>query len=401
MSSERTIFHIDMNAFFAAVEQVTNPAYRGRPLIVGGDPDRRGVVSTASYEARRFGIKAGMSLWEARRLCPNGIFVQGNPARYLDISLRLLNLYQSFTPLVEPFSIDEAFLDVTGSAHLFGGSEAMAREIKRRMRQQFDLTASIGLAPNKLLAKMASDLQKPDGLVILRREDVPRRLWTLPVGELYGVGEKMGRHLVDLGLTTIGALAQAPVQLLRHYFGVVGETLHQMANGLDDSPVDPYAGLLVKSMGHELTLPADTDDREVIGRTLLQLSDQVGRRLRRDGYQGRKVTVKIRQSDFVTITRDQTMDEYTDLEEVIYETAHGLFVKNWPGWPKIRLLGVSVSGLVNARRLQQLSFWDDRDRLSRVTRAVDAIRDKYGEGAVLKARLLVPARLGKAARPAP
>ena len=401
MSSERTIFHIDMNAFFAAVEQVTNPAYRGRPLIVGGDPDRRGVVSTASYEARRFGIKAGMSLWEARRLCPNGIFVQGNPARYLDISLRLLNLSQSFTPLVEPFSIDEAFLDVTGSAHLFGGSEAMAREIKRRMRQQFDLTASIGLAPNKLLAKMASDLQKPDGLVILRREDVPRRLWTLPVGELYGVGEKMGRHLVDLGLTTIGALAQAPVQLLRHYFGVVGETLHQMANGLDDSPVDPYAGLLVKSMGHELTLPADTDDREVIGRTLLQLSDQVGRRLRRDGYQGRKVTVKIRQSDFVTITRDQTMDEYTDLEEVIYETAHGLFVKNWPGWPKIRLLGVSVSGLVNARRLQQLSFWDDRDRLSRVTRAVDAIRDKYGEGAVLKARLLVPARLGKAARPAP
>lgn len=392
MFSERAILHIDVNAFFAAVEQMTNPAYQGRPVIVGGDPNRRGVVSTASYEARQYGVRSGMSLWEARRLCPNGIFLEGNPTRYLDVSLRLLRLYHSFTPLVEPFSIDEAFLDITGSQHLFDGAVPMAQEIKRKIRQQFGLTVSVGIAPNKLLAKMASDLQKPDGLVILRKEDVPRLLWPLPVGKLYGVGEKMEKYLMDLGLTTIGALAKAPPQLLRRYFGVVGEHLQAMANGQDDSPVDPQAGLLVKSMGHELTLPVDTDDPELIKRTLLQLSDQVGRRLRREGYQGRKVTVKIRHSDFSTITREQTLAEYTDLEETIYAAAQQLFWRNWPGWPKIRLLGVSVSALVNARRLQQLSFFDDREKISRVTRAVDTIRDKYGDGVVVKARLLLPVR---------
>lgn len=386
---DRIILHVDMNAFFAAVEQQANPALRGKPVLVYGNPDRRGVIATASYEARKYGVRAGMSTWEARQRCPHGIYIEGNPAKYIDVSLRLLVIYRSFTPLVEPFSIDEAFLDVTGCTGLFGEPAGIARAIKALMREETGLTCSIGIAPNKLLAKMASSLQKPDGLVSLWAEDVPQVLWPLPVGKLYGVGEKTEQHLVAMGITTIGDLAAAPIPLLRARFGVVGEALRNMARGIASSPVDPQSALTVKSMGHEITLPEDSDNPEYLRRIILQLADQVARRLRADHYQGKTVTLKIRYHDFRTITRARTVQTYLDLAEDLYRLGWELFSEHWTPWQKIRLVGLTVSNLTNTAHLYQPTLFDPRERLKVLTAAVDGIRDKYGEGAVTRARLLL------------
>lgn len=388
---ERHILHVDMNAFFAAVEQHDNPALKGKPVIVCGDPEGRSVVSTASYEARPFGVKAGMPVSQATRLCPQGVFIKGRIQRYVEVSLEILKIYQSFTPLVEPFSIDEAFLDVTGCDKLHGPPIEIAGLIKARMKGKFDLTCSIGIAPNKLLAKMASDLQKPDGLVFIRREDIPEKIWPLPVRALIGVGEKTEKALNHMGIKTIGELAGYPLNLLERKFGVMGRALYGMAWGMDDSPVRP-TGFPIKSLSNEYTLPRDTADQDVLKAHILRLSDEVGRRLRSAGYLGKTIGIKLRYEDFITITRSESLGNFTDSDRTISQKAWEIFIRNWQRWRKVRLVGVSISNLIERGRYQkQLSLFDDYPKEAKraaVDRTLDRIHNRFGKDAIMRARVM-------------
>ncbi len=400
-SNEPTIIHIDMDAFFAAVEQQAHLELRGRPVIVCGDPGRRGVVSTASYEARAFGVRSAMPVAEARRLCPHGVFLASRLSDYGAISRRLLDVYRKYTPLVEPFSIDEAFLDVRGCERLHGDAPAIARKIKRDVRDGFGLTCSVGVAPNKLLAKMASDMHKPDGLTVLRAEDVERVIWPLPVGKLYGVGERTARSLLAIGIATVGALAAAPVDLLSVRLGpAMARLLHDAARGIDPSPVDPGLWDNPKSLGHETTLPEDCGDADLLMRYVLLLSEQVARRLRKHGLVARTISIKLRYSDFTTLTRSRTLEDFTCMEEDVYRAATDLVRANWTPPRKVRLVGVTAAGLAPAGdRTRQLALFaaggaagragaagDDRRRA--LARAVDMLRDRYGEDAVTRASLI-------------
>ena len=385
----RDILHVDMNAFFASVEQHDNPALKGKPVIICGDPESRSVVSTASYEARPFGVKAGMPAAQARRLCPQGVFIKGRIGRYIEVSLEILNIYKSFTPLVEPFSIDEAFLDVTGCDLLFESPVNIAKAIKSKIRARFDLTCSIGVAPNKLLAKMASDMKKPDGLIVIKDEDIPERIWPLPVRALFGVGEKTEETLNAMGIKTIGELARYPTKLLERRFGVVGRALHSAAWGMDDSPVCPDRPP-IKSMSNEYTLPDDTADPEILRAYILRLSGDVGMRLRQEGYLGRTIEIKLRYEDFVTIIRSETIKDFTDSDRTIYEKAWELFTRNWASWRKVRLIGVGVSSLVERRRYQkQLSLFDDGLKQAAVDRTVDTIRRRFGRDSIMRAGAMI------------
>ncbi|HHY47312.1 MAG TPA: DNA polymerase IV [Firmicutes bacterium] len=382
---DRSILHVDMNAFFAAVEQHDNPRLRGKPVIVCGDPEGRSVVSTASYEARPFGIKAGMPVTQAKLLCPEGIFIKGDIQKYVRVSLKIVDIYKSFTPLVEPFSIDEAFLDVTGCDKLFGSPVDIARLIKARIRKELGLTCSIGIGPNKLLSKMASDFQKPDGLVVIKREEIPDKIWILPVRNLIGVGEKTEKALHSLGINTIGDLARYPVEFLECKFGIMGRALHLMALGIDHSPVQP-SGLPVKSISHEYTLPRDTANQDILKAHIIRLSGEVGRRLRKGGYVGKTIVLKLRYEDFITITRSETLGDFTDCDKVIYQKAWGIFLRSWQCWRKVRLIGVGISNLIEKERFQrQLSLFDDYAKQAAIDRAVDSIRDRFGGDAIMRA----------------
>jgi DNA polymerase-4 len=385
MSGNRTIIHIDMDAFFASVEQALNPHYRGKPLIVCGDPDRRGVVSTASYEARKYGIGPGMPLQEARYRCPHGLYVEGDPEKYVYMSVELLETYKEFTPIVEPYSIDEAFLDLTGTVYEGEAARRGATLIKRKIHKKFGLTASIGIAPNKYMAKMASGLEKPDGLVQIDAEDFKKIFWPKKVDELWGVGDKTAVALGRLGVHTIGDLAKFPVSILGAEFGVNGEKLRDMANGKDESHVIPYyEGLPVKSMGHEYTLNTDTDSLEVLKGTLLRLSDKLGRRLRQEGYMGDTVTLKLRNGKFATITRQIKLTNHTDEDKVIFGIAVKLLRENWKG-EKVRLVGVCMSGLVKAGLSLPVSLFKKEEKERQILVVIDNIRNKYGEGAIVRA----------------
>lgn len=384
----RWVLHVDMDAFFASVEQILNPALRGKPVIVAGSVEDRGVVSTASYEARRYGVRSAMPTSQARRLCPEGVFVTANHIAYEDYSGRVLEVLKGYSPLVEQASIDEAYLDVTGCESLYGDAVEVARRIKAAVTKETGLTCSVGVSSNRLLAKMASGLDKPDGLTVLRTEDVPRVLWPRPVGFLHGIGPSTAARLGTMGLSTIGDLARYPADLLAREFGVGGRHLRDAANGLDDTPVPPLgqAGE-VKSLSRETTFATDIDDLAELERTLLGLSDQVARRLRRHGYRGRTVTVKIRKADFTTVTRSRTLAEATDLTEAVYEAARQTLRVFWRARLKVRLLGVAVGRLESAGR-GPADLFDASDKLRRVSKAVDRIKDRYGEGALTRARLL-------------
>ena len=336
--TERTILHVDLDAFFAAVEQRDDPALRGRPVVVGGagSEDARGVVSAASYEARRFGIHSAMSLREAYRRCPDAVFLPVDGRRYQIASRDVMTILRRYTPLVEPISIDEAFLDVTGSAALFGDGPAIARRIKDEVRDEVGLTASVGVARTKLVAKIASDLRKPDGLVVVPAGEEEAFLAPLPIGRLWGVGEKTAVALAEYRVRTIGDLAALPPDLLIRRFGKHGASLVSRARGVDADPV--HDGDPAKSVGHEHTFDVDTSDPEVIERTLLAMAEGVAGRLRSAGVRAGTVAVKIRDSGFHTITRQRTLAEPTDLTDPIYATALDLARPELRGM-KIRLLG--------------------------------------------------------------
>ena len=381
----RTILHVDLDAFFAAVEQRDRPDLRGRPVIVGGgSPGDRGVVSAASYEARKYGVHSAMPLRTAGRLCPDGVFLPVDGRKYQAVSREVMAILRRFTPLVEPISIDEAFLDVTGSRALFGDGEQIARQIKGTIRDETDLTASVGVATTKLIAKVASELRKPDGLVVVPPGDEASFLAPLPIGRLWGVGAQTAIALRDYGVSTIGDLAALSPEVLERRFGKFGAALADRAMGMDsDSVHDPADA---KSVGHEHTFDVDTSDREVIERTLLAMAEGVSSRLRASGVKAGTVAVKIRDSSFRTITRQRTLPEPTDLTEPIWKAAVDLARPEVRGIT-VRLVGVTASNFGSPDQLSMFERSDGGPR-RKVVEAVDEVRRRFGERSLTRARLI-------------
>ena len=377
----RTIIHADLDAFYASVEIRDNPSLAGRPVIVGGGPGDRGVVSAASYEARRFGVHSAMPLRTAARLCPDGVFLPGRFDRYTEASRQVMGIFDSYTPLVEPISLDEAFLDVTGAPA--GDGETIARTLKARVRDEVGLVLSVGVATNKLVAKVASDLEKPDGLVIVAPGEEAAFLAPLRVSRLWGVGPRVRQALADYGVTTIGQLAAVPEPTLRRRFGRFGPDLAHRARGIDPSPV--VSGHAPKSIGHEHTFDADVVDRAGLESTLLWLSDSVARRLRRHKLAAGGVQLKLRYEGFETLTRQATLPHPTTDAQIILEVAHRLLDKALEPGRAVRLIGITAISLADA---QQLTLFDDGQRVQRLSEAADSVRKKFGDRAITRARLL-------------
>lgn len=389
------IIHLDMDAFFASVEQMDNPELRGRPVIIGGGP--RGVVSTASYEARVFGVHSAMPIATARRLCPQGVFVRGRRRRYAELSHAIMAALGDFSPLVEPASIDEAYLDATGLTRLFGPLEELVARIKSRVAEVTGgLTCSVGAAPVKFLAKICSDVNKPDGVFILRPEEVDAFLLPLEVGRLPGVGRRMAAGLRDLGIVTVAQLRRYSPEFLEGRYGKWGRALHERARGIDARPVTPERP--VKSESAECTFERDTRDRDFLERMLLAHAERVGASLRRHGFRGRTITLKVKFADFRQITRSRTLPEATNATETIFETGRGLLRQLRPAQP-VRLIGLGVSGF-EENPVQFLlpgladgaAGHDGRDprqeaRRRKLDQALDALRGRFGKEAVQRGRL--------------
>ncbi len=380
----RTILHVDLDAFFAAVEQRDRPELRGKPVIIGGGPDQRGVVSTCSYEARKFGVHSAMPLRTAGRLCPQGIFLPVDGRKYQTASREVMAILRRFTPMVQPVSIDEAFLDVTASRALFGDGETIARAIKAAVHDEVGLTISVGVATTKLVAKVASDLRKPDGLVLVPPGEEATFLAPLQISRLWGVGEKTAAALAEFGVRTIGDLAALPPAAIERRFGKHGASLVERAHGIDPDPV--AGGEAAKSIGHEHTFDVDTSDREVIERALLGMADGVAGRLRSMGWKAVTITLKLRDSSFATITRQVSLKQPADLTEEIYAATLVLLRKELRG-QRIRLVGVTAS---NFREREQLGMFAEAGdpRRHKAAEALDAIRRKYGERSVMRATLV-------------
>jgi DNA polymerase-4 len=379
----RTILHADLDAFYASVEVLDDPTLRGKPVIVGGDPNARGVVSAASYEARAFGVHSAMPLRTAHRLCPNGVFLPGRFDRYRELSRQVMRIFASYTPLVEPISLDEAFMDVTASRAAFGDGEAIGRELKRRVLDETGLVVSVGVATNKLCAKVASDLRKPDALVVVPPGGEAAFLAPLPVSRLWGVGPQSRQTLADYGVTTIGQLAAMPEGTLRRRFGIHGAELRLRAQGVDPSPV--VSGQAPKSVGHELTFDHDVTDPARLEATLLDLAESVASRLRHHGLAAGAVQLKLRYEGFDTLTRQAPLGHQVRDSEPLYEMAVSLLRKTLSGDRAVRLIGLTA---INLSSVQQLTLFDAPDRTDRISESIDAVRERFGEKAITRARLI-------------
>lgn len=376
----RCIFHIDLDAFFVSVERALNPTLKGKPVIVGGDPERRGVVASASYEARPFGIHAGMPLSQARRLCPQAIFIQANFSRYRQASYRFMEILADFSPCIEPLGLDEAYLDATGCEEPYGSFRQMALAIKNRICGELGLTASVGIATCKVVAKVASDLCKPDGLLEIASGEESRFLSPLPVAKLPGVGEKTEQALQEIGVATIGEFAALPLSMVKKRFGQFGVVIHRYANGIDDRKVEAPGES--SSVSKQTTFARDTLERHFLEANLYHLCQQVGAELRCQDKRARCITLKLRYADFETITRQTTLKEASNVSQVIFDTALQLLNKTLAQKRKpIRLIGVKVSGLSEGER--QLHMFDlQTEKLEHLDKAIDQIRRKYGSTSI-------------------
>lgn len=376
----RCIFHLDLDAFFVSVEQVHNPKLKGKPVVVGGDPDRRGVVTSASYEARPFGIHAGMPLSQARRLCPQAIFLQVDAAHYREASARFMKTLSLFSPIIEPLGIDEAYLDVTEHRQSYRSPAQMALAIKERITKELSLTVSVGIATCKVVAKIASDLRKPDGLLEIAPGKEREFLAPLPVSRLPGVGSKTGQLLTEMGITTIGELAAYPEEKIRKTFGVTGITLHHYANGIDPRMVEAPGE--AKSISRQITFGRDTLDHRFLESNLHELCRQVCLRLRSRNKQAGCVTIRLRYADFSTVTRQAGLPEASNTAQVIFTAALLLLNKTLRERGKpLRLIGVRVSNLTG--REKQLSLFDSGvEKRGHLENAIARIRKKYGKTAI-------------------
>jgi DNA polymerase-4 len=379
----RRILHADMDAFYASIEQRDDPALRGKPVIVGGE-GKRGVVATASYEARRFGVRSAMPGSRARALCPHGIFVAPRMDVYAAVSEQVFRIFERYTPLVEPLSLDEGFLDVTGSRALFGDGSAIAARIKADVRTETGLTVSVGVATSKYVAKVASDLRKPDGLVDVPEGEERAFLAPLPVGRLWGAGPVTQKRMRDMGIETIGDVQRLSRDRLADAVGeAAAEHYHALALGNDPREVETERD--ARSLSHETTFEDDVTDDETLRRVLLELSEAVGRRLRRHGLRGEVVRLKLRYPPFETHTRQRKLPAPTDDDMVIYRTAKALLHEARPGGRPVRLLGVGVSDLATGPEPRQASLFDDPradERSRKLLRAMDRIRDRFGDDAI-------------------
>ncbi|MBF8259541.1 MAG: DNA-directed DNA polymerase [Actinobacteria bacterium] len=404
VARRRHILHLDLDAFYASVETLDNPGLTGKPVIVGGS-ERRGVVCAASYEARKFGVHSAQPMATAKRLCPGGIFLPLRMKRYQEMSGRVFDIYHRFTPLVEALSIDEAFLDVTDSVRLFGMPVYIAGKIRSSVREETGLTVSAGVAANKLLAKIASDMNKPDGLTVVPPGGEKEFLSPLPVGKLWGVGKVTGETLRRMGVSTIGDLSGVPEDVLERKLGRNGVWLHRLSRGIDDREVESERE--ARSMGHEDTYPEDLTDMESIKAELLSLSTRVSARMRRNGVKGRTITLKVKYSDFTLVTRADTLNHPSDDGGELYRSVLALLPKTDAGKRPVRLLGISLSNLSAGEEGKAVYPADPGEQLSlfagaianikapaqptaappspspekreKLNRAVDRIREKFGD----------------------
>jgi DNA polymerase-4 len=376
----RCVFHIDLDAFFVSVEQVLNPKLEGKPVIVGGDPERRGVVASASYEARPFGIHAGMPSAKARRLCPQAIFIRSHFSLYKDASTKFMRILGDFSPHIEPLGLDEAYLDVTGCVEPYGSPRQLALAMKERINRELKITASVGVATCKVVAKIASDLCKPDGLLEIAPGREQSFLDPLPIAKLPGVGKKTEQSLKEIGVTTIGELASLPLDTMKRQFGVTGAVLHSYAKGIDDREVEAPGE--AKSISQELTFAHDTLDRNFLEANLHNLCQEVCQELRSQNKRAKCVAIKLRYADFKTITRQVSIQEASGVTPVIFATAQQLLSKALAQQGKpVRLIGIRISSLVGEGK--QLPMFDSgTGKPEHLDKAIDKIRSKYGSTAI-------------------
>jgi DNA polymerase-4 len=376
----RCIFHIDLDAFFVSVEQAFDPELRGKPVIVGGDPERRGVVASASYEARPFGIHAGMPLSRARRLCPQAILVRAKFSRYKDASAKFMEILGDFSPHIEPLGIDEAYLDVTGCEEPYGSPRQLALTIKERIHEELKLTASVGIDGCKVVAKIASDLCKPDGLLEIAPGEEQSFLNPLPVAKLPGVGKKTEQALKEMGITTIGELASLPSDTVKKRLGTPGTAIHSYARGIDDRRIE--AAGEAKSISQQTTFARDTLDPRFLEANLHQLCQEVCQELRSQNKRAGSVAIRLRYSDFETITRQVTLENASNANQVIFATALQLLNKALAQQEKpVRLIGIRISSLVGKEK--QLTMFDSGTKKpEQLDKAIDKIRRKYGSMAL-------------------
>lgn len=380
------IMHIDLDAFFVSVEQVLNPELKGKPVVVGGRPDRRGVVASASYEARAFGLHAGMPLSTASRLCPQATFIEGSFSKYRDASQKFMAILADFSPFLEPVGLDEAYLEATGFESIYGSIHQMAVAMKQRIKDELGFCASVGIAGCKVVAKVASELSKPDGLLEVATGEETSFLAPLPIAKLPGIGKKTEQILRGLGINTIGNLSVTPLSALKSHFGASGELLYRLARGIDDRKVEPPGA--AKSISRETTFGKDTKDRSLLKATLRYLSERVGADLRRRSKQARCITLKLRYADFTTITRSFTLRQTSDTDQTIFDTGEKLLRKALLAEKQpVRLIGIGVSNLTEPGR--QLDMLDpSAQRLEQLNKAIDRIRKKYGFSAIQTGRTL-------------
>ena len=390
-----SIIHLDLDAFFASVEQRDNPAYRGKPLIVGGvsgadgkdGKSNRGVVCAASYEARKYGVHAGMPIWEARQKCPKGIFIPSQMNKYLEASKKFFQICSTYTPLIEALSIDELFLDVSGCESLFGSSEIIGRKIKERVHQELGLKVSVGIAENKFLAKIATNLGKPDGFYIIPSKDIQKILYPLPVSTLWGIGKKTEELLKKSGIYQVEQLAKMPDAILENLMGKNGKKIKLLAQGIDESPVTSTS--TAKSISKETTYTTNIAEKEILVKELLKISQLVGCAARKEGYKGRTMTLKVRFKNFTTLNRSITLENSTNIDDLIFKTVVKLLDKIKIKKEGIRLLGVKLSKLSSDNTPKQLNLLGDRDdKLEQLTQSLDKIREKFGSKAITRASLL-------------
>lgn len=375
----RAILHVDMDAFYASVEQRDNPDLLGKPVIVGAGPHVRGVVAACSYEARKFGVHSAMPSRTAYKLCPQGVFVRPDMKKYGQVSKQIMVILGTFTPFVQPVSVDEAVLDVTGSTKIFGDALTIAKRIKAEIHAQAGLTASVGIAPNKFVAKLASDLNKPDGLTVITEGNKVEILAPLPVSRIWGVGKVTEERLHELGLRTIGDIQRMPIEELRQRFGNTADHLQALALGEDDREVETDEES--KSISSEHTFDVDTADLDQIKKCLLEQCEEVGLRLRQEKAAARTVQLKLRYADFTTLTRRRTLPRPTQDEMMLYDIAGQLLVAERIDGKRVRLIGVGGSNLV-APEIQSDLFNRADEKRTRLAKALDELRGKLGPGAI-------------------
>ena len=379
------ILHIDMDAFYASVEELDNPWLKGKCVIVGGTSNR-GVVSAASYTARKLGVHSAMPIFQAKQKCPEGIFIPPRMNRYKEISKKIMSLLREFTPLVEAVSIDEAYLDISDTTLLHGDPEDIALQIKQRIKDTVHLTCSIGVAPIKFLAKIASDMNKPDGLTVILPDDVPGFIDTLPIQKVPGVGKKTFRQLELMGINKLGDISKYPEKTLLDRLGKFGKRLMELAAGNDRSQVTPYSRH--KSVSSERTLGEDTRDKSLLKRYLLKQAEEVARHLRKSGFRGKTITIKLKHSDFKQITRSITINAPTQSSKKIFQHAASL-LDDYKTPKKLRLIGVGVSNLISTEMPVQMDLFERHsnrgDGWTRVDRTVEDITNKFGRDAIKRA----------------